>query len=130
MAERELPSWLFHPLPANAVVNPNTLRTATELVEKLPGAGCDLARFLDRLAASAEFEPTVNAVVEMTWPLLPDLLAEPQAVFRHALARIATSHFPPPAAARVCRRLAKDPDPDTRELVRRWLHKHSRLVAK
>lgn len=115
---REAPAWLFRPLPANAVEDRVLAIKIDELVRNLPTSLGSLRLELNTVQATASYEHAVNAAVAGVWLHLDAMLEAPDPKDRLELLSFAVAHFPTPAAARVCRRLAKDPLTRVRERVR------------
>ncbi len=112
------PAWLFRPLPANAVVDEALNKRVRELCGDLPKSFRPLTTALNAARNFAEYEPAVNVASDALWPQLDGLTESPDERVRMDLVDFAVTHLVREAAARVCRRLAKDPSPKVRAKVR------------
>jgi RNA-directed DNA polymerase len=115
------PEWLYRPLPANADFDAAALAKVEQHAAALPAAFAKLHAVLDFVRAMASYEPCANRANELVWERFEALVADPDGHNRAALLRYAVAHLPERAAARVLRRLAKDPDVSVRTRVARAL---------
>jgi RNA-directed DNA polymerase len=118
-ATRTGPEWLYLPLPANADADAALLKKVEQHCSKLPKEFTQLQTALDAVRALATYEPAANRANELVWEQYESLVAHADGKVRIALVRYAIAHLPARAAARVLRRLAKDPDMDVRNQVSR-----------
>lgn len=116
-----VPAWLLRPLPANATDDPALAAKVAEFAGNLPDSLGKLGKALAAVTATAAYERAANAAVAAVWPHVDKLLDSDNPTHRTDLLAFAVAHFPTTAAARVCRRLAKDPNPRVREQVKRQL---------
>jgi retron-type reverse transcriptase len=122
-ATRTGPDWLYRPLPANAAADDKLLEKVEQLCSKLPDAFTKLQEALDALKALASYEPAANRANELVWEKFEEFVSDPAGKSRAALVKYAVAHMPERAAARVLRRLAKDPDMAVRQQVAKALRK-------
>jgi RNA-directed DNA polymerase len=122
-ATRTGPEWLYLPLPANADADAALLKKVEQHCSKLPKAFAQLQKALDDVRALATYEPAANRANELLWEQFENLVTDPDGKSRIALVQYALVHLPTRAAARVLRRLAKDPDMEVRTRVSRAVRK-------
>lgn len=123
------PAWLLRPLPANAAPDETLnerLAAHTAALTAALDAGTTahvelnaLGNALSAVQAFAEYEPAVNAVAGAIWVAAERVCDIPSHVAKYHLLNLAVGHLVPEAAARICRRLAKDADPRVRQQVKR-----------
>lgn len=120
------PAWLLRPLPANAVPDEKLVAKLAKLLtdthsatpDKLFNALYTLRNALNEAQPFAEYEPAVNAIAGDLWAAAEMTCESGNLNAKYHLIDIAIGHMVPEAAARICRRLAKDPDPRIRKKVR------------
>ena len=121
------PAWLLRPLPANAVTDAGLIVRLSEFIadagtaeeRRLSRVLNDLRRALDEAQPTATYEPAVNAIAGELWALAEAVCeCDDRGAKLHVIS-LATGHMVPEAAARICRRLAKDPNPRVRSAVRK-----------
>jgi RNA-directed DNA polymerase len=117
------PEWLYLPLPANAADDAALLNKVEQQCSKLPAGLAQLQTALDAARSFASYEPAANRANELVWAQFEALVCDPSGKNRVAFIKYAVAHFPPQAAARVLRRLAKDPDTDVRSQVAKAIRK-------
>lgn len=122
------PAWLLRPLPANAVADDKLAERVTALAAALaPAVGTaglrnallDLDKALTAAQPFAEYEPAVNAVAGSVWAMADAVCDGDDVNAKQQLVSLVVDHMVPEAAARIVRRLAKDPSPRVRQQVRR-----------
>lgn len=120
------PAWLLRPLPANATTDDKLADKLAKLVaaarsadtKHLGKAIYDLNSALSQAQPVATYEPAVNAVAGHLWELAEAVCGCDDLNAKYHLITLAVGHMVPEAAARICRRLAKDPNPRVRQAVR------------
>jgi retron-type reverse transcriptase len=110
-------------LPANAAEDKALHKQIEQHCTKLPESFKKLQDALDGVQSLATYEPAVNHANELVWEKFEELVTDPEGKHRIALVRYAVAHMPGRAAARVLRRLAKDPDMEVRSNVARAVKK-------
>ncbi len=121
------PAWLLRPLPANAVTDAGLMVQLSELIvdartaeaRRVSQVLLDLRHALDAAQAFSSYEPAVNDVAGELWALAEMVCESGDVKAKYHLIELATRHMVPEAAARICRRLAKDAHPRVRQKVRR-----------
>ncbi len=121
------PAWLLRPLPANAAPDDKLNESLANLLaearsadaKKLGDAVRALTRALDAAQPFAHYEPAVNAIAGDLWALAEGVCDGDNLHAKYHLIALATGHMVPEAAARICRRLAKDAHPRVRAAVRK-----------
>ena len=114
-----VPVWVFRPLPANAQIDAALLRKVAAAMNGKDGRPdlYGLGMMLDDAKPYAEYDAAANRAAALVWPHVGRLLSDPDATVRRQLLRFAVGHLPPRAAARILRRLARDPDRKVRRAV-------------
>jgi retron-type reverse transcriptase len=113
-------------LPANATTDDKLNDKLAKLLAAARAAPADkvyselsaLARALDTAQPFASYEPAVNAVAGELWAIAERVCDGDNQGAKTHLISLAVGHMVPEAAARICRRLAKDPNPRVRKAVR------------
>lgn len=121
------PAWLLRPLPANAAPDDTLTEKLAKLVaeareapaDKLGGKLLDIRNALDAAQPFATYEPAVNAIAGELWAIAEAVCDSGNLNAKSHLISLAVGHLVPEAAARICRRLAKDADPRVRKRVRK-----------
>lgn len=117
------PDWLYRPLPANADSDAKLLAKVEQHCSNLPKEFDKLQKALDAVRAFASYEPAANRANELVWERFEEFATDEDPRHRIAFVKYATAHLPERAAARVLRRLAKDPDMGVRNHVTRGVRK-------
>lgn len=120
------PAWLLRPLPANAAPDEKLNDTVIGLARMLASGQAfnvrdelfNLRMALDAAQPYSSYEPAVNAIAAEMWAIAEAVSDSDNTTAKLHLIDLATGHMVPEAAARVCRRLAKDADPRVRKRVR------------
>ncbi len=110
------PAWLFHTLPANAVVDPKFNQQVAQICAELPKSLRHLNSVLGQGEMQASLEPALNIVAEALWKLYPRI-SDADADIKYQYALVVINFMTNEFVARVCRAFAKDADVGIRRLV-------------
>jgi len=110
------PAWLFHALPANAVVDPKFNQQVASFCTELPKSLSQLNIFLREAEMQASLEPALNIVAKALWEIFPKITqsdSNTKSSYTSLVINFMTNEF----VARVCRAFAKDANEYLRQLV-------------
>jgi hypothetical protein len=121
------PAWLLRPLPANAAPSDTLTEKLAKLVaeaceapaDKLGGKLFDVRKALDHAQPFATYEPAVNCFAGELWAIAEAVCDSDNRNAKLQLIELVVGHLVPEAAARICRRLAKETDSRVRSAVKR-----------
>src|SRR5260370_1098254 len=115
----QAPAWLLRPLPTNANVDAKLNERIAKLSEGLPDNLLQIEDALNRVHSFAEYDVAANVASACIWKSLDRFFLSRSAGDRTGLLSFAGRHMSEEALARICRRLAKDPEHRVRLAARR-----------
>lgn len=115
------PTWLFRPLPANAVEDRAVEASIDQLAPGLPDTLERILGTLNAVKPFREYDSAANRACAYVWRMMEKCLASGSPAIRRNLLSFAEQHMSPEAQARIFRRLAKDPSLIVRTQVRKQI---------